>query len=323
MNEVLYSLATAFIITLIMGPILIPLLYKMKFGQYIREDGPQRHLQKAGTPTMGGIMFLTAAALATLFFSSKSPYVFLVLGATLAYGLIGFIDDYIKVVLKRSLGLRAKEKLIGQFGVALVLVYISLVVLHRGTDLIIPFLGYKIALSPVLYSIFTTVLIVGAVNAVNLTDGLDGLAAGSMSISSCAFILIALMMDKPVSDVAVFAAAILGGLLGFLRYNVFPAKIFMGDTGSLALGGALAALAVVTKTELFLLFIGFIYMIEALSVIIQVVSFKTRGKRVFKMSPLHHHYELCGWSERKVVRFFWLVTLIGSALGILGMRNIG
>lgn len=323
MNEVFYGLAAAFIITIIIGPVLIPLLYKMKFGQYIRDDGPQRHLQKAGTPTMGGIMFLTGITLATLFWGAGNRYVLLVLGATLAYGIIGFIDDYIKVVLKRSLGLKAREKLVGQFGIAIILVIVSIFILHRGTDLIIPFIGYKITLGPVLYSIFTIILIVGVVNAVNLTDGLDGLAAGSMSVSSGAFILIALMMDKPVADVAVFAAALFGGCLGFLRYNAYPARIFMGDTGSLALGGALAALAVVTKTELFLFFIGFVYMVEALSVIIQVISFKTTGKRVFKMSPLHHHYELCGWSEKKVVRVFWLVSLIGAAVGILGMRNIG
>lgn len=323
MEVVLYTLAVAFIITLLMGPIFIPLLYKLKFGQYIRDDGPARHLQKAGTPTMGGIMFLTGCGLATVFLGSDSKQVLLVLGITLAYGIIGFVDDYIKVVLKRSLGLKAREKLVGQFGVAFILTVSAVFLLDRGTDIILPFLGTKIELGPFLYIPFATILIVGVVNAVNLTDGLDGLAAGSMSVSSAAFIFIAMMMDKPVSDLAVFAGALLGACLGFLKYNRYPARIFMGDTGSLALGGALAALAVITKTELFLIFIGLVYMIETLSVIMQVISFKTTGRRIFKMSPLHHHFELIGWSERKVVSVFWLISFLGALVGIMGMKNIG
>lgn len=306
-----------------MGPLLIPVLYNLKFGQYIRTDGPERHLQKAGTPTMGGLLFLTGAVVGTIIFGTLDGHVLLLLGTTLAFGIIGFIDDYIKVIIKRPLGLRAREKLAGQFGAAILISLIAVFVLGRGTDLIVPFTSYKLALGPVLYLIFSVLTIVFITNAVNLTDGLDGLAAGSMAVSSGAFVLITMLAGKPVSGGAVFAAALAGGCLGFLIHNVYPAKIFMGDTGSLALGGALAALAVLTKTELFLPFLGIIYVVEAMSVIIQVISFKLTGKRVFRMSPLHHHFELLGWSEQKVVRLFWLVSIIGALLGIWAMRLSG
>ncbi len=324
MNEILYSFAAALITALVIGPLLIPTLYKLKFGQYIRSDGPERHRQKAGTPTMGGVMFLAGTAVGTLVFGAKTGPVLLVLGTTIAFGIIGFIDDYIKIVLKRPLGLRAREKLGGQFGVAIVASLIALFVLDRGTDVIIPFTRYRLVLGPVLYLVFSTVIIlVGGANAVNLTDGLDGLAGGSMTISAAAFVVVAAMMEPPVNTVSVFAAALVGGCLGFLRYNIHPARVFMGDTGSLALGGALASLAVVTKTELLLAPIGIVYVAEALSVMIQVISFRLTGKRVFRMSPLHHHFELVGWPEQKVVRVFWLVSLIGALIGIWGMRAIG
>jgi len=323
LEGILYGFAVSLIIALLIGPLFIPTLYKLKFGQYIRSDGPQRHLQKAGTPTMGGLMFLVGTSAATIFFGARTGAVYLVLGTTVAFGIIGFIDDYIKVVLKRPLGLRAREKLGGQFGIAIVASVIAVFILDRGTDLIVPFIGYNLTLGPIAYLIFSTLVVVGTTNAVNLTDGLDGLAAGSMVLSSGAYVLVSLMMEKPVNGVAVFAAALLGGLLGFLKFNVHPARVFMGDTGSLALGGALASLAIVTRTELLLPFIGVIYVVEALSVIIQVISFKLTGKRVFRMSPLHHHYELAGWSEQKVVRTFWLVSLIGALVGIMGMYNIG
>ncbi len=323
LNDVLYGFGVAFLTALLIGPLLIPALYKLKFGQYIRTDGPQRHLQKAGTPTMGGVMFLVGMAVGTILFGAKTGTVFLVFGTTVAFGAIGFIDDYIKVVLKRPLGLRAREKLGGQFGVAIVASVIAVFVLNRGTDLIIPFSGYKLPIGPVLYLVFSTLIIVGTTNAVNLTDGLDGLAAGSMAITSAAFVLIALMMDKPANEITVVAAALVGACLGFLKYNIHPARVFMGDTGSLALGGALASMAIVTRTELFLPFIGVIYFVETLSVIIQVISFKLTGKRVFRMSPLHHHFELAGWSEQKVVRVFWVVSLVGALIGGLGLYHIG
>jgi len=321
LEEIIYGFGLALIISLLTGPLLIPVLYKMKFGQYIRDDGPKRHLQKAGTPTMGGALFLAGAVTGTLIFAPKTGPLFLVLGATLAYGLIGFIDDYIKVVLRRSLGLRAREKLSGQLGVAITVSVVAVFLLGRGTELVIPFSGYRFDIGPVLYIIFTSLVVIpGTVNAVNITDGLDGLAAGSVTISTLAFTLAAIMME--LQGVAVFGAALVGGCLGFLKYNIHPARVFMGDTGSLALGGALASMAVVTRTELFIPLIGFLYFAEILSVIIQVISFKTTRKRVFLMSPLHHHFELRGWPEQKVVRVFWLAALIGAALGLLGMHNI-
>lgn len=323
MKEVFYSLGIAFLVSFAIGPVLIPTLYKLKFGQYIRTDGPQRHLKKAGTPTMGGLMFLAGLTVGTLVIDSGSGPVLLVLGTTLAFGLIGFIDDYIKVVVKRPLGLRAREKLGGQFGVAIVASVIAVFVLDRGTELIVPFTGYKMALGPFLYLLFSTLVIVGTTNAVNLTDGLDGLAAGCMAVSAAAFVWIALILHDPARDVAIPAAALVGGCLGFLKFNVHPARVFMGDTGSLALGGALASLALITRTELLLPFIGMIYVVETLSVIIQVLSFKLTGRRVFKMSPIHHHFELVGWSEQKVVRVFWLVCLIGAIVGILGLPKAG
>ncbi len=322
MEEIIYGFGLALIISLLTGPLLIPVLYRMKFGQYIRDDGPKRHLQKAGTPTMGGVLFLTGTVAGTLVFAPKTGPVFLVLGTTLAYGIIGFIDDYIKVVLRRSLGLRAREKLAGQLGVALTVSVAAVFLLGRGTELVVPFSGYRFDIGPVLYILFTSLVVIpGTVNAVNITDGLDGLAAGSVLISTLAFGLAAIMVD--LQGMAVFGAALVGGCLGFLRYNIHPARVFMGDTGSLALGGALASMAVVTGTELFIPLIGFLYFAEILSVIIQVISFKMTGKRVFLMSPLHHHFELKGWPEQKVVRVFWLAALAGAALGLLGMHNIG
>jgi len=320
---IFYSFGTALVVVLLIGPILIPVLYKWKFGQYVRDDGPRSHLRKAGTPTMGGLMFLAGTAAGTLLIGEKAGHSLLALGTTLAFGVIGFLDDYIKVVLKRPLGLRAREKLAGQFGVAILATLTAVFILGRGTDLIVPFTGYKLALGPALYLVFSAVVIVGTANAVNITDGLDGLAAGSMAISAAVFVLVALMMGKPVSDVAVFAAALAGGCLGFLRYNVHPAKVFMGDTGSLALGGALASIAMLTRTELFLPLIGILYVAETLSVIIQVISFRLTGKRVFRMSPLHHHFELAGWPEQKVVRVFWLFSFAGAVTGVMGLYNIG
>lgn len=323
MNGIIYAFFASFVCALLIGPILIPLLFNLKFGQYIRSDGPQRHLQKAGTPTMGGVMFLAGTTVGSLIFAPKTGELLLVLGTTVAYGLIGFIDDYIKVVLKRSLGLRALQKLAGQFGVAIAASVIAVTVLGRGTDVTVPFTDYSLTLGPVLYLLFSTFIIVGAANAVNLTDGLDGLAAGCMAVTAGAFVFIALMMNNQVPGVAVFAAALVGGCVGFLKFNVHPAKVFMGDTGSLALGGALAILAVITKTELFLPFLGVIYVAETLSVIIQVISFRTTGKRVFRMSPLHHHFELGGWSEQKVVGVFWFVSFLGALVGILGLQYVG
>ncbi len=323
MQQVIYAFGLALAVSLLSGPLLIPALHKLKFGQYIRSDGPQSHLQKAGTPTMGGVLFLVGITVATLAFGEKSAHVLVVLVVTLGFGLIGFADDFIKAVLKRPLGLRAREKLAAQFLLAGMLVVTAVFVLQRGSLLVVPFAGWTIDPGIVLYTLFATFVVVGTVNAVNITDGLDGLAGGVTVFAGLAYVMISLMMAEPVGGIAVFAAALVGGCIGFLRYNVHPAKVFMGDTGSLALGGAIAAMAVVTRTELFIPVIGGIYTIEILSVIIQVISFRLTGKRVFRMSPLHHHFELSGWQETKVVRVFWLFAMGLAVAGVLGMRNIG
>ncbi len=322
----------ALIITLVLSPFLIPVLRILKFGQNVRDDGPKRHLKKAGTPTMGGIIFLVGIIVSALITAEKPTSLEMVtlVGITLGFGLIGFIDDFIKVVMHRSLGLRAYQKLIGQFGLAFILMWVSVHWLGRGTDVAIPFTSIHLELGWFYYVLISMVIVL-MVNAVNLTDGLDGLAAGSTMISGIAYVVIALLAAVHgvavlayETDMAVFAAALVGGTLGFLRFNTYPARIFMGDTGSLALGGALASLAVLTKSEFVFIVIGGLFAAEALSVIIQVFSFQTTGKRIFLMSPLHHHFELVGWSEWKVVIVFWTVALICAILGIMGyMPTLG
>ncbi|SHI33417.1 phospho-N-acetylmuramoyl-pentapeptide-transferase [Propionispora hippei] len=314
MQELLYAAGMAFLIAILCGPLLIPVLRRLKFGQSIRQEGPQRHYAKAGTPTMGGIIILIALLIPSLFYSGKSAEVLLALFVTFGHGLIGFLDDFIKVVLKRSLGLKARQKLVGQIIMAAALAYIAAVYMGRGTDLWIPLLGIQLDLGPFYYILIFLVL-VGTTNAVNLTDGLDGLAAGTTTIAALAYGAICLVFGK--FDLAVFCVALAGAALGFLRFNAHPAKVFMGDTGSLALGGALAAVAVMTKTELLLVLVGGVFVVEALSVIVQVISFKSTGKRVFLMSPIHHHFELSGWSETKVVTVFWLAGIVCSAVALL------
>lgn len=314
MQELLLAAGAAFIIALIAGPVFIPVLRKLKFGQSIREEGPERHYAKAGTPTMGGVIILLATIVSAILFAGKSPEVWLALFITIGHGVIGFLDDFIKVVLKRSLGLKARQKLAGQIIMAIALAYISSVYFGRGTDLWIPLTGANVDFGPLYYVLIFFVL-VGTTNAVNLTDGLDGLAAGTTVAAALAYAVIAASFGK--TDLAVFCVALAGACLGFLKYNAHPAKIFMGDTGSLALGGALAAVAVLTKTELLLVIVGGVFVVEALSVIIQVASFKSTGRRVFRMSPIHHHFELGGWPETKVVAVFWLAGALCGALALI------
>ncbi|QSZ27920.1 phospho-N-acetylmuramoyl-pentapeptide-transferase [Aceticella autotrophica] len=305
MLKMIFATIVSFIICLILGSIIIPELHKLKFGQSIRNDGPKTHFKKAGTPTMGGIIFIISVVITDLIFSKWDKYMALVLLITLGFGLIGFADDFIKIYYKRSLGLNARQKLLGQFILAFVLAYFAKSFI--GTDVIIPFLKRNIDLS-IYYIPFVIFVIVGTVNSVNLTDGLDGLVSGVSFMVMAFFALITFFIGN--TSLFIFAAAFTGGLIGFLKFNRYPAEVFMGDTGAFAIGGAISALALMTKLPVILPLVGIIFMIEALSVIIQVISFKLTGKRIFKMSPLHHHFELSGWHETKVVYVFWFVTLI-------------
>lgn len=314
----LITIAVAFLITVLLSPIFIPFLRRLKFGQSIREEGPQSHQKKSGTPTMGGIMIVFSIVITSLIMGSRmdggiSYELWLLLFVLFGYGLLGFLDDYIKVAMKRNLGLTSKQKLIGQIIIALVF-YFVLRGQEFSTAISIPGTSLEFDLGW-FYAVLIIVMLVGASNAVNLTDGLDGLLAGTAAIAFGAFAIIA-WNGVPNDMVSIFALAVVGALLGFLVFNAHPAKVFMGDTGSLALGGAIAAIAILLKLEILLIIIGGVFVIETLSVIIQVISFKTTGKRIFKMSPLHHHYELVGWSEWRVVTTFWFVGLLFAILAI-------
>lgn len=312
LKVILFTMGAAFLIALIAGPLFIPLLRRLKFGQQIRTEGPQGHQKKAGTPTMGGLIILLALTLAVIRFADKNMDLVILLVATLGYGLVGFLDDYIKILFKRSLGLTAKQKLIGQLIVSAV-VSVLLIMQGHSTDLPIPLLDVSLPLGW-LYFPFLFIMMLGMSNAVNFTDGLDGLLAGTSAIAFGAYAVIA--MNNTMPEVAIFCAGMIGAVLGFLVFNAHPARVFMGDTGSLGIGGGLAAAAILTKSELLILIIGGVFVFELLSVVIQVVSFKTRGKRVFKMSPIHHHFELVGWSEWRVVITFWAVGLVLAGIGL-------
>ncbi|NLO97328.1 MAG: phospho-N-acetylmuramoyl-pentapeptide-transferase [Peptococcaceae bacterium] len=327
MERIFFTIALALFISLLVGPFLIPVLRILKFGQNIREEGPQRHLAKAGTPTIGGLIFLCGIVVAVLVMAER-PYslgIISLLGLTLAFGLVGFIDDFLKILHKKNLGLKAKQKLAAQFLIALVFAFVAVKLLGRGTIIGIPFSHLTFDLGVWYYPLLALV-VVSATNTVNLTDGLDGLAAGCVAVSAIGYILISLLavntgvlqgLAVNSGDLTVFAAALVGGCLGFLRFNYYPARVFMGDCGSLALGGALAGLAILTCSELVLIILGGVYVMEALSVLIQVISFQTRGKRIFRMSPLHHHFELGGWSEVKVVIVFWTMSALFAFFGVL------
>lgn len=314
--NLLLGFGIAFLLTVLLMPLFIPLLRRMKFGQSIREEGPESHMKKTGTPTMGGLVYLIAiiiTVLAVAFLADLVTAEVTVLLLVLAgFGLIGFLDDFIKVVLKRNLGLTSLQKLIAQIVIAIISFFL-LSGIDFDTALRIPYTGISIELSFV-YVAFLIFWLVGFSNAVNLTDGLDGLVAGTASIAFAAFGIIAIHQEQ--IGVALFTFAVAGALLGFLVFNKYPAKVFMGDTGSLALGGALAMVSVLLKQELLLLLIGLVFVIETLSVILQVGSFKIRKKRIFKMSPIHHHFELSGWSEWKVVTVFWAVGLLASIIAV-------
>ena len=303
---------TAFIVCALIGPVLIPYLHKLKFGQSIRECGPVSHMAKSGTPTMGGLMML-AALLVALLWGNFTPHVIIALVLTVGHAVIGFIDDYIKVVMKRNLGLTAKQKFLLQFILAGAYVYFAETHI-RNTELWVPGINAVIDLGWGYY-VLAFLLLVGTTNAVNLTDGLDGLVSFVSLPVTMVFAFIAYMQG--MLDLSGFSLGLTGACLGFLLFNRHPARVFMGDTGSLALGGAIAALALLTRTELLLVIVGGIYVAEALSVIIQVTYFRfSGGKRIFRMSPLHHHFELGGWPEVKVVRVFTAVSCVLSVIGL-------
>ncbi len=304
--------ALAAVLVLAAGPFVIPELHKLKFGQSIREEGPKSHQAKSGTPTMGGIMIIAAITLATLAAAPLTAGVWLALFVMLGHFALGFLDDYIKVVKKRNLGLKARQKLLGQIVIAVVVIFFAQHELGIATTVWLPLVHAELDIGLFYYPLVLFVL-VGTSNAVNLTDGLDGLAAGTVMVAALAYMAVALAFSA--TGLAVFAAAIAGASCAFLRFNHHPARVFMGDTGSLALGGAVAALGILTHTEILLAVIGIVFVAEALSVIIQVISFKTTGKRVFLMSPIHHHFELKGWQETRVVYTFWLVGAVFAALG--------
>lgn len=309
----------SFLFTIGLGPVLIPMLTRLKFGQTVRDDGPKSHLKKTGTPTMGGLIFLAPLLVLSAIYGYREPGILSLMLVTLGFGIIGFIDDFIKVVKKRKDGLYWNQKM---FGILLVSVSYSFYVSRSGidTDIVIPFLGMD-ATIPLgwLFIPFSMLVLIAASNAVNITDGLDGLAAGVTLVVSVFFTVVA-MTSNEWEHVKIFGSIVSGGCLGFLAFNTHPAKVFMGDTGSLALGGALGAIAISMKMPLLLFIVGGIYVIEAMSVMIQVLSFKLTGKRVFKMAPIHHHFELSGWKETKVVAVFWSVSIILCIIGFFSLR---
>ncbi len=311
------ALLVALLAVLFTGPLFIRQMKQLQYGQQIRDDGPASHTAKAGTPTMGGVLILLAAAVAAVIFSFLYPATYIILLVMLGCGLIGFVDDYLKIVRHRSLGLRARAKLLGQVFTALLFIAVLLLAGLYDPAVRVPFSAVELNLG-YLYPLFIVLLVLAATNAVNLTDGVDGLAAGTSVLALAAFLVIAIW--KGEWAVVVVSAGLIGSLLGFLIFNRHPARLFMGDVGSLGLGGAFAALAVVTKTELFLLIIGGIFVVETISVIAQVISYQLTGKRILLMSPLHHHFELKGWSEWRVVLSFWSAAALFALLGLIAYR---
>ena len=320
-NETILAIIIAFAVSAILCPIVIPFLHKLKFGQQVREDGPQAHLKKQGTPTMGGLVFLTAVVITSLLYIRDYPRIIPVLFMTVGFGVIGFLDDYIKIVMKRSEGLNPVQKLIGQFIITGIFVYYLVCSGEVGTSMLVPFTGgfeHGLYLNlGFLFIPFVFFVVLGTDNGVNFTDGLDGLCT-SVTILVATFLTIISIGEN--SGISPITGAVVGSLLGFLLFNVYPAKVFMGDTGSLALGGFVSASAFMMQIPLFIPIIGLIYLVEVLSVIMQVSYFKaTHGKLIFRMAPIHHHFELGGWSETRVVAVFSIVTALLCLVAYLGL----
>jgi phospho-N-acetylmuramoyl-pentapeptide-transferase len=347
-----YASLTAMFLTLVFGPWLIRKLRELQIGQYIREEGPQEHKKKAGTPTMGGVLIVLSTAVPVLLWADlQNPFVLLSLFALLAFAAIGFVDDYAKVAKRQNLGLTARTKIALQVGVSSVAAIVLLVLATHSaysTQLIVPFFKRfrpELVIHGLLHSanlwplsffpflVFVALVITGSSNAVNLTDGLDGLAIGCTVIAAGALTVLTYVSSNyrwanyleiqyipRVGELTVFCGALVGASLGFLWYNAHPAEVFMGDVGSLALGGTLGTVAVIIKQEVLLVFVGGIFVVEALSVILQVGSFKLRGKRIFRMAPIHHHFELLGWSESKVIVRFWIAALVFALFALTTLK---
>jgi phospho-N-acetylmuramoyl-pentapeptide-transferase len=321
-GEVLIAGMAAMLITIFLGPKFIEWLRVQEFGQQIREEGPQEHHAKAGTPTMGGLIVFVAIAVPYLVLSDRDTESLAVLAVAFGCAALGFADDWIKISKRRSLGLSARWKLVAQIGLAVGLWWVATEEVGLDPELEVRVFDAEIYIGPVLYVLFTFLVIAGASNAVNLTDGLDGLAAGSCAIVLLAYMAITITNGQ--EGLALLSACLVGASIGFLWFNAFPASIFMGDTGSLGLGGAIGALAVMTQTELLLIILGGIFVIEALSVAVQVVAFKLFGRRVLLMAPVHHHFELLAWSETKIMLRFWIVAAVCSGIGyVLYQNSIG
>lgn len=316
-RTILMSVMTAFAVSVVLGPVVIPFLKRLKVGQTVRDEGPESHIKKNGTPTMGGILILMSVVITSAFFVKDYPKIIPVLFLMLGFGLVGFLDDYIKVVLRRSMGLRAWQKFLLQVAVTGVFVFYLMRYTEVSLAMKVPFvsgryLDFGWMNIPVLFFI-----VIGTVNGTNFTDGLDGLASSVTVLVATFFSVVAIGTGSGIEPVT---CAVAGALLGFLLFNVYPASVFMGDTGSLALGGFVAAAAYMMQMPLFIVIAGFIYMIEVLSVMIQVTCFRmTGGKRIFRMAPIHHHFELCGWSETRVVAVFSIVTALLCLAALMGV----
>lgn len=312
-----YPVLISFAISALLGPVVIPYLRRLKVGQTTRDDGPQSHLKKNGTPTMGGIMILLSVVITSLIYMKDYPRILPILFLTLGFGIIGFIDDYIKVVLKRSLGLRAWQKMAMQIVVTGLFVYYLLTFHPEMLLMKIPFMSGKLLDLGFLSIPAVFVVVVGTVNGTNFTDGLDGLASSVTVMVATFFSVVAIGTGSGIEPIT---CAVVGALLGFLLFNVHPASVFMGDTGSLALGGFVASAAYMLQMPIFIVIVGCIYLVEVLSVMIQVTYFKkTGGKRIFKMAPIHHHFELCGWSETRVVAVFSIITALLCLIALMAM----
>lgn len=318
MSEVYLFAFIAFLISVIISPFYIRFSRAKQFGQQVRLDGPQRHFRKAGTPTMGGVVILFSFLLPLLFGAEKTPFLLLAIAITLSSALLGFYDDFRKVVRRTSLGLKAREKLLGQF-IFSVVFYVVLLFYGHSTVVDIPFSSMQIDFG-LFYPLLIFIMIIATSNAVNLTDGIDGLAGGTSIIALLAFLFMASLQG--LQDLVFFLGTMIGAIFGFLVFNLHPAKVFMGDVGSLSLGAALAAAAILTKAEFYLIIVGGVFVLETFSVILQIISFKLTGKRILRMAPLHHHFEMKGWSEWQVVTGFWALGFIFALVGLLDFSRL-